>query len=176
MELEILFLKNLKKLFLIKFSSDLFLRNISNVYIIFWLLFRNIKKNNILGFIIGILIANGNFPFLLKKQARKQIFFLGVKIILRKNYINFIQKFLFLYFTGLESIKVLQLKKKGSDTLILFKQEFPYTMELDIFLGTIMRGLKSNVFNLLLTLHGINNWYYKEVFGRSLGIPLYITR
>ena len=83
---------------------------------------------------------------------------------------------MFLYFTGLESIKVLQLKKKGSDTLILFKQEFPYTMELDIFLGTIMRGLKSNVFNLLLTLHGINNWYYKEVFGRSLGIPLYITR
>jgi len=75
MELEILFLKNLKKLFLIKFSSDLFLRNISNVYIIFWLLFRNIKKNNILGFIIGILIANGNFPFLLKKQTRKQFFF-----------------------------------------------------------------------------------------------------
>lgn len=176
MELKVLFLKNLRRLFLCKFRSNLFLKDISNIYMSFWLLFKNIKKNNILGFIIGILIANGNFPFLLRKQARKQFFFLGVKIILRKNYINFIQKFLFLYFTGLESIKVLELNKKGSNNLILFKAEFPYAMELDIFLGTIMRGLKSNIFNLLLTVHGIKHWYYKEVFGRSLGIPIYIKR
>lgn len=176
MELKILFLKNLRRLYLSKFSSNLYLKNISNIYMVFWLLFKDIKKNNILGFIIGILIANGNFPFLLKKQTRKQIFFFGVKIILRKNYINFIQKFIFLYFTGLETIKILKLSKQGNNNLILFKKEFPYTMELDIFLGTIMRGLKSNIFNLLLTVHGIKNWYLKEVLGRSLGIPLYIKR
>ena len=176
MELEKYYFKNLKKLFLSKFLSRNLIKAFSSTYLSFWLLFKNVKKNTVLGFIIIILIGNGKLPYLLKKKSRKTFFFIGVKIILRKNYIFFLQKFLFMYFTGLEQIIYLTGKKRGMHNLIILKKEFPYVSELDLFLDTIMKGLNTTIFNLIITLHGFNFWYYIEVMSRSLNIPLFINR
>jgi hypothetical protein len=108
--------------------------------------------------------------------VRKQIYFLGIKIVLRFSFINFIQKFMFLYITGLEDVIFLELKPKGSQYLILLKKNFPYSSEIDIFLESIMRNFTSNVFNIIITLHGLTFWYYNEVFARSLNLPILVKR
>ena len=154
MELEKYYNKNLKKLYLSKFLCQNLIKQVSLSYISFWLLFKNIKKNTILGFIIVILIGDGKLPFLLKKKSRKQTYFLGLKVILSKNFIYFLQKFLLLYFTGLEQIVYLNVKQKGMHNLIILKKEFPYAPELDLFLDSIMRSLTTTIFKIIVTLHG----------------------
>ena len=176
MELEKYYNKNLKKLYLSKFLCQNLIKQVSLSYISFWLLFKNIKKNTILGFIIVILIGDGKLPFLLKKKSRKQTYFLGLKVILSKNFIYFLQKFLLLYFTGLEQIVYLNVKQKGMHNLIILKKEFPYAPELDLFLDSIMRSLTTTIFKIIVTLHGIKFWHHMEIFTRSLGIPLSINR
>lgn len=155
MELDKYYNKNLKKLYLSKFNSQALIKQISLSYLSFWLLFKNIKKNTVLGFIIAILIGDGKLPLLLKKKSRKQTYFLGLKIVLHKNFIYFLQKFLLMYFTGLEQVVVLKVKQKGMHNLVILKKEFPYAPELDLFLDTIMRSLSTTIFKLIITLHGI---------------------
>lgn len=157
MELENYYYKNLKKLFLSKFRTQDLVNDIPFSFISFWLFFKNIKKNNVLGFIIALLIADGKFPFLLKKTVRSQSYFLGVKVSLHFSFLNFIQKFIFLYLTGLEDVTFLKLKPKGSQYLIILKKNFPYASEIDIFLESVMRNFTTNIFNIIITLHGLSS-------------------
>jgi hypothetical protein len=80
------------------------------------------------------------------------------------------------YITGLEDVITLRLKPKGSKYFMILKNDFPYSSEIDIFLESIMRNFTSNVFNIIITLHGLKYWYYNEVFARSLGFPILVKR
>lgn len=75
MELDKYYNKNLKKLYLSKFNSQALIKQISLSYLSFWLLFKNIKKNTVLGFIIAMLIGDGKLPLLLKKKVENKFIF-----------------------------------------------------------------------------------------------------
>lgn len=75
---------------------------------------------------------------------------------MHKHYIRFLQKFIFLYFTGLEDLQYLFVKFFITQNIIILKQDFPYSSELDLFLDTIMRELKANIFSFIITLTGLN--------------------